>query len=216
MEGGNAGEVVDETVDEEFRLHLADLWNVVVLFTDARFKLRHRVDLFGSAGGLKFLLHFADERDLFLQESAIFRTHRSADLLQVVLQVVEDACQQLSVFCLAEQLVEHLVGIVDGSEWFVRAGVGHASPRISPIRNHDTEFERSESRLRRLILLKMVLDFLVDGDAAGPARGRMRAALNVAWEQLDAGKEATDTAHVIVAVAPNAISHPVENESPDP
>ncbi len=59
-------------------------------------------------------------------------------------------------------------------------------------------------------LLQEVLDLLIDRDAAGPAGGRVRAALDVAGEQLDAGEQAADAAHVVVAVAADPVADAVQ------
>ncbi len=48
---------------------------------------------------------------------------------------------------------------------------------------------------------------------AQPA-GVSRAALDVAGEQLDAGEQAADAAHVVVAVAADLVAHAVQHERP--
>ena len=128
------------------------------------------------------------------------------------MQVVENARQQLAVLGLAVELVEHLVGIVDRRQRLVGAGVGHAGPGVGPIGDHDAEFERAEPGLRGGIALQEVLDLLVDRDAAGPAGRRVRAALDVARKELDAGEQAADAAHVVVAVAADAVADAVEDQ----
>ena len=62
----------------------------------------------------------------------------------------------------------------------------------------------------------MVLDLLVDGDAAGPAGRRVGTALDVAGEQLDAGEQAADAAHVAVAVAADPVADAVQEQRPVP
>ena len=59
------------------------------------------------------------------------------------------------------------------------------------------------------VLLKEVLDLLIDGESAGPARRRVRTALDVAREELDARQQAADPPHVVVAVAPDLVAHAV-------
>ena len=54
--------------------------------------------------------------------------------------------------------------------------------------------------------LQEVFDFLIDRDAFGPAGGRIGAALDVAGEELGAGEEAADAAHVVVAVAADFVA----------
>ena len=46
----------------------------------------------------------------------------------------------------------------------------------------------------------------------GPAGRRVRAALDVAGEQLDAGQQAADAAHVVVAVAADLVADAVQDQ----
>ena len=66
--------------------------------------------------------------------------------------------------------------------------------------------------MRRGVLLEVVLDFLIDRDALGPAGGGIGAALDVAGEEFDAGEKTADAAHVAVAVAADLVGQTVENE----
>jgi len=88
----------------------------------------------------------------------------------------------------AVEFAEHLVRIVDGGDRLVRAGIDHAGPGVRPIGDHDAEFERAETRARGLVLLQVIPDFLVDGNATGPTGGRIGAALDIPREQLDGGE----------------------------
>ena len=160
----------------------------------------------------KFLLHLADERRVLFEQVAIFGADQAADLFQIVLQVVEDAPQAFLVLHPAVQLGEHLVRIVDRRERLVRTGVRHPRPRVGPIGHHDAELERAEARARARVRLQIVLDFLVDRNALRPAGRRIGTALNVAGEQLGAGEQAADAAHVVVAVAADLVAHAVQHE----
>ena len=46
----------------------------------------------------------------------------------------------------------------------------------------------------------------------GPAGRRVGAALDVAGEQLDAGEQAADAAHVVVAVAADLVADAVQDQ----
>src|SRR5690606_34342605 len=58
-----------------------------------------------------------------------------------------------------------------------------------------------------------VLDLLVDGEAAGPARGGVGSTLDVAGEELGAGEEAAHPAHVAVAVAADLVVDAAQGEN---
>ena len=60
--------------------------------------------------------------------------------------------------------------------------------------------------------LQKVFDLLINRDAFGPASWGVAAPLNVAGEKLDAGEQATHTAHVAVAIAAHAVVHALEHE----
>ena len=148
----DAGEVGGEAVDHQVDLHLADLRHVVVLFLDARLELAApRGRRPASSVALQLLLHLADERRVLVEQLAVLGADRCADLLQVVLQVVEDAPQALLVLHPAVELGEHLVRVVDRRERLVRAGVDHARPGVGPVGHHDAELQRAEPRARRRV-----------------------------------------------------------------
>jgi hypothetical protein len=72
----------------------------------------------------------------------------------------------------------------------------------------------SKTRTRVLAALEVILDLLVDRNAAGPAGRRVRAALDVAGEQLDAGEQAAHAAHVVVTVAAHLVAQPFQHQHP--
>src|SRR6185369_14907263 len=74
------------------------------------------------------------------------------------------------------------------------------------------ELEGAEAGLRLRLRLQEIADLLVDGEALGPAGGRVGAALDVAGEELDAGQQAADAAHVAVAVGADLVADAVEGE----
>ncbi len=190
----------------------AEAGHVVVFFFDARVELRDGVADVGAASAFSSCFHFADERGVLFEQLAVFGADELFDFLEVILQVVEDAAESLLVLHAAVELGEHLVGVVDRRERLVGAGVRHTSPGVGAIGDHDAEFERAEASAGGRICLQEVLDFLVDGDAFGPAGRRVGAALDVAGEQFGAGEQAADAAHVVVAVAADLVGNAVEDE----
>ena len=149
---------------------------------------------------------------MLVEQAAIFGADGAAHLLQIVLHVVEHADQHLAVLHFAVELGEHLIRIVDRRDRLVRPGIDHAGPSVGPIGDHDAELERAEAGARGGVVLQMTLDLLVDRDAAGPAGRRIRAALDVAGKQLDAGEQAADAAHVAIAVAADLVAHAVQHQ----
>ena len=93
-------------------------------------------------------------------------------------------------------------------------GVDHPGPGVGAVGDHDAELERAEPGARGRVVLEEVLDLLVDRQAAGPAGRRVRAALDVAREELDAGQQAADAAHVVVAVAADLVADAVQGQRP--
>ncbi len=163
--------------------------HVVVLLLHARLQLGHRVLVGRRPAGLELLLHLADEGGVLVEQLAVLGADRRADLLQVVLQVVEHALQALPVLHPAVELVEHLIGIVDRRDRLVRRRRRPCASRCRPDSGTITPNSSEPKRVRVAgSLCRMVLDLLVDRDAAGPAGRRVRAALDVAGEQLDAGQ----------------------------
>ena len=149
-----------------------------------------------------------------------FRSWRSSALtmlstfLKSSVQVVEHGAERLLVFHAAVELGEHLVGVVDRRDGLVGAGVRHASPGVGPVGDHHAELERAEAGARFRFRLQEVFEFLVERNAFGPAGGSVGAALDVAGEQLGAGEKAADAAHVVVAVAADAIGDAFKDERP--
>jgi hypothetical protein len=70
----------------------------------------------------------------------------------------------------------------------------------------------TESRAGGVILLEEIFEFLVDRDSVCPTGRRVRAALDVAGEEFDAGEEAAYAAHVTVAVAADAVGEALQQE----
>ena len=160
----------------------------------------------------QLLLHRAHPLGVLVQQAAILGAELATKLLHVLLKIVEDAAQRLSVLHAPVELLEHLVRDIDRRQGPVRPGVRHAGPGIGALGHHHAELERAEARARRRVRLEEVLDLLVDGDAARPARRRVRAALDVAGEELDPGEQAADPAHVVVAVAADAVADAVQDQ----
>src|SRR6185436_799288 len=75
------------------------------------------------------------------------------------------------------------------------------------------KFQRTEARTRCRVLLKEVLDLLIDRNPACPAGRRVRASLNVAWEEFDTGEQAANPTHMVIAVSTNTIANAVKYES---
>ena len=149
---------------------------------------------------------------MLFQQLPVFRADDRADLVQVVLEVVEDALQALLILHAAVELGEHLVGVVDRRDRLVRPGVDHAGPGIGAVRNHHAELERAEPGARVRLALQGVLDLLVDREPLGPARRRVGTTLDVAGKELDPRQQAAHAAHVVVAVAAELVADPVEDQ----
>ncbi len=153
---------------------------------------------------------------MLLEEPPVLRAELRLDRVQVLADLVQDALQGLLILGAAVELVEHLGGVVDRRHGPVGAGIDHPGPRVGAIGNLDAELQRSEAGLRLGLGLEVVLDLLVDRKALGPAGGRVRAALDVAGEELDAREQAADAAHVAVAVAANLVANPMKGQHPLP
>ena len=110
------------------------------------------------------------------------------------------------------ELVEHLVGIVDGCQGFVGTGVDHPGPVVGPVGDRHPELQGSEAGTGVRVVLEKIPDFLVDGDTVGPACGGVRAALDVSGEEFNAGEEAADPTLVTVAVAPDLVAESLQHE----
>jgi hypothetical protein len=201
-----------ETVHHQVDLHLADLRDVVVLLLDARLDPRDRVRALLVLRRLQLLLHLADERGVLVKQYAVLGADDGADLLQVVLHVVEDAGERLAVLHPTVEFAEHLIRVVNGRDRLVVPRVHHARPGVGAVGDHDAELQRAEARAGRGILLQVVPDLLVDGEALRPSRRGVRPALDVARVQLDAGEKAAHAAHVGVAVAANPVADAVQEE----
>src|SRR5207249_4011510 len=216
LQRGYARHVVHETVDQQINLHPAEPRHIVVLVRHA-FLQGGRADTeFLAIGFADFLFHLANERFVVFQKPAVLRADQFADLLQVVAYVVEDALETLLVFQLAVELLIHLVRIGNGRHGFVRAGVRHPRPRIGAVRDADAKLNRTEPRARLLLALEEVPYFLIDGNAARPTGRCVRAALDIAGEQLDTREQTTHAAHVAVAVAAHLVGQPVQDQHPVP
>ncbi len=159
------------------------------------------------------LLHLAHERRVLFEQPAILGADGRRQTQQVAAQIVEHAADGLPIAHAAVEAVEHLVGIVDRGDGPIGAGVDHAGPGVGAVGDHDAEFERAEAGAGAGVALEEVLDFLIDGDAAGPAGRRVAAALHVAGEEFDAGEQTAHAAHVGVAVAADAIADAVQRSA---
>ena len=146
------------------------------------------------------------------EQLPVFRADDRADLVQVFLELVQDALQALLVLHATVELAEHLIGIVDRGEGLVRAGVDHACPGIGAIGHHHAEFERSVPGARLGPALQGILDLLIDRDPLGPSGGSVRATLDVAGEELDSGQQAAHAAHVVVAVTAQLVANTVQDQ----
>ena len=148
MQRRHPGEVGGEAVDHQVDLHLADLGHVVVLSFTPGSSSGTAWPTSWLLGVLELLLHLADERRVLFQQLPVLRADGRADLVQVVLEVVEDALQALLVLHAAVELGEHLVGIVDRRDRLVRPGVDHAGPGVGAVGHHHAKLERAEPGAR--------------------------------------------------------------------
>src|SRR5690606_27686941 len=85
-------------------------------------------------------------------------------------------------------------------------------PGVGPVGNEHAKFERSEAGLSCCVLLQEILNFLIDGNSAGPTGGSLTAPLHVPGKQFDPRKQTADAPHVAIAIASNAIAHTVQDE----
>ncbi len=212
LEGGDAGHVVREDIDEEIGLQAGRAGHVVIAVVDAGFEGGRGVSE-GMAGGvLEVLFEFADEGGVFLEEGAVFGGHAGGDAVEVLAEGIEDAAEVFAILHLAVELLEELVGVGDGGDGLVGAGVSPAGPGVGAVGDGDAEFEGAEASAGVGLGLEVVLEFLVDRRPAGPAGGGIGAALDVAREQFDPGEEATHAAHVSVAVATDAVTKTFDDQ----
>ena len=145
LKRGDSAKVIHKAVHHQIQLHLCDLRDVVVLFLDALFQFRNRMPDIAGLSLPQLLFHGPYEGRVLFQKMSVFFGNAAADFLQVFLNAVQNAGQHFAVFDLAVELAEHLIRIVDRSDWLIGPGVTHASPRVSSIRNHHAEFKSSES-----------------------------------------------------------------------
>ena len=201
-----------EAVDQQVDLHAAELGHVVVVIAHPGLELGRHVAVLGDREFLELLLGIAHERGVLVEQLGILAADLDAQLLEVLLDLVEDAGQQRLVLALAVELLEHLVGVADRRQRLVGAGIGHARPGVGALVDLDAELERAEAGPGLGLGLQVAGDLLVDGDALRPARRGVRAALDVAREQLDAGEQAAHAAHVAVAVALDLVADALEHQ----
>src|ERR1041385_5112656 len=83
---------------------------------------------------------------VLVEETAVLGAQPVADLAHVLPQVIEDAPERLAVLHAPVELLEELVGIVDGRQGLVRPGVGDAGPGVGPGGHQDAQLERPAPR----------------------------------------------------------------------
>jgi hypothetical protein len=149
---------------------------------------------------------------VLLQTSTVVGTKVLGDPGKIFANIVEDTGKALLVLRAAIQLRHHLLGIFNGCERLIWAGVTHTGPGIGAVWDSHAEFQRAEARAGFLAALEKVLQFLVDRDAAGPPCRSVRATLNVTREKFRSGQQTTHSAHVPVAVATNLVVDTAEHK----
>jgi hypothetical protein len=213
LERADAGHVIGEGVDEEVDLDAADVGGIVVDQFDGGIDVWHGVgEVALFVGFFEVVLQGADQGHVLVEQGFVAGAELGGDAFEVAMNVIEDADEAFFVFHLAVELGEHLVGVIDGGDGLIGTGVGHAGPGVGAIGHGDAELDGAEAGLGGGVGLQVVFDFLVDGNAAGPACGVAAAAADVAGEEFGAGEQAAHAAHVGVAITTHFVVHAVEDE----
>ena len=186
---------------------------IVVDQLNLRVELRFRMLVVGLlCGSLQVLFHLSNKSHVFLEQGSVFLAQFTRRSFQILGDVVQYADQAFLVLHLPVHFLKHLMGVVDGGDRLVRSCVGHASPRVRPIRYRHTELQGTETGAGLVLALEMTFYLLVDRNATGPARGCVGTALNVSAVQFLCREQATDSPHVVVAVAAHSVVHPFERK----
>jgi len=102
-------------------------------------------------------LHLLDERFMFFEQTPVFGADEFADFPEVVANVIKNALETFLVLELSVELSVHLVRIGNWRYWFVRSGIRHPRPGISPVGDADAKLQRTKACARFFLALEIVL-----------------------------------------------------------
>ena len=193
-------------------MHAAQLGQIVVLVSHTRLKCGRLGAIFFALIGGQLAVQFSHKLRVLLEQRAVRGAKSVAEFLEIFLQRAEHTLQSGLIAQVAVQLLVHAVRIIGWGHGLVGAGIGHARPGIGTIAYTHAKFQCAKARTGGGLRLQKVFDLLINRDAFGPASRGVAAALNVAGEELDAGKQAAHPAHVAVAIAAHAVVHALEHE----
>ena len=211
LQAGHLREIRRQRSHNQFDLHAADFWHLIVLLDQSllqhRFGMGHLCVL-----GRELPFEFPHQGCVILQNSAILGRQRSRHLCEVFVQFIQHASHTLAILHLAVEFAEHLVGIVDRRDGLVGACVDHASPRVGAVGHQHAKFQRPKTGCRRRLALQELFDLLIDRSATGPTGGRVTSTLNISRQQFDARKQAAHASHVAIAVSLHFVVHALERQ----
>ena len=133
LKGGHAGKVVDETINQQFHLHAAQLGQIVVLVSHTRLKCGRLGAIFFALIDGQLAVQFSHKLRVLLEQRAVRGAKSVAEFLEIFLQCAEYTLQCGLIAQVAVQLLVHKVRIIGRGHGLVGAGIGHARPWIGPI-----------------------------------------------------------------------------------
>src|SRR6266850_2115435 len=157
LQRGHPSHVIDKAVDEQIDLHPAEARHIVVLIGYAFLKGWGADPEFLPGRVANLFLHLLDERFMFFEQTPVFGADEFADFPEVVANVIKNALETFLVLELSVELSVHLVRIGNWRYWFVRSGIRHPRPGISPVGDADAKLQRTKACARFFLALEIVL-----------------------------------------------------------